>query len=476
MNEELVNDIAEFTHDPLGFVYYAFDWGEGALEEFDGPDEWQKGVLTRISDGLSAGGNAGAIIQEAISSGHGIGKSALVAWIILWSMSTMVDSKGVVTANTENQLKTKTWAELAKWHRLCVTGGWFKLTATALFSVEEQYEKTWRFDMIPWSEKNTEAFAGLHNRGKRVLLLFDEASSIPDVIWEVSEGAMTDKDTEIMWMAFGNPTINTGRFKDCFGVYRHRWHTEKIDSRTTKMTNKEKLQEWVDDYGEDSDFVRVRVRGEFPRAGSAQFISSEKVEQAINRSVEVPYGAPKLFGVDVARFGEDQTVITRVHGRKLEEIHRFRGLDTMEVASKVAEMIKEYHPDSVFVDEIGIGAGVVDRLKQLGFGIIAVTSSNKADDERQYFNKRAEMWGRMKDWIDGADIPNDQELVDDLTGIEYGYDSKMRVMLEKKSDMKKRGLHSPDIADSLALTFAFPVAPLIQYSTDDVTPEWAEDI
>jgi hypothetical protein len=387
----------------------------------------------------------------------------------------MVDVKGVVTANTENQLKTKTWAEVAKWHRLCVTKDWFILTATALFSSDEKYEKTWRFDMIPWSEKNTEAFAGLHNKGKRVLLIFDEASSIPDTIWEVSEGALTDDKTEIIWIAFGNPTKNTGRFKECFGVYRHRWFTRKVDSRTAKMTNKKKLNEWVEDYGEDSDFVRVRVRGEFPRAGNAQFISNEIVDSAIERTVEVPFGAPKLFGVDVARFGDDKTVIARVHGRKLEELHSFTGLDTMETASKVAEMINTYHPEAVFVDEIGVGAGVVDRLKQLGFMIIPVTSSNKADDERQYFNKRSEMWGKMKEWLKGADLPKDQELFDDLIGPEYGYDAKMRIQLEKKSDMKKRGLSSPDKADAVALCFSYDTPPVSHYDYEDLMPEWAED-
>jgi len=401
--------------------------------------------------------------------------SALVAWIIEWGMATRVDTKGVVTANTENQLKTKTWAELAKWHRISVTEDWFTLTATALFSKDPMYEKTWRFDMIPWSEKNTEAFAGLHNKGKRVILIFDEASSIPDPIWEVSEGAMTDGNTELIWVAFGNPTKNTGRFKDCFGIYRHRWHTSKVDSRTASMTNKVKLQEWVDDYGEDSDFVRVRVRGEFPRAGNAQYISSEHVNNAVEREVDVAFGASKLMGVDVARFGEDRTVISRLHGRKLEEIHKFTGLDTMEVASKVAEFMNLYKPDAVFIDEIGIGAGVVDRLKQLGFDIIGVTSSNKADDERQYFNKRAEMWGRMKTWIAGADIPQDQDLIDDLIGPEYGYDSKMRIQLEKKSDMKKRGLASPDIGDSIALCFSYDTPPMATYDHEDLMPEWADD-
>ncbi|MCP4450735.1 MAG: terminase, partial [Planctomycetes bacterium] len=234
---------------------------------------------------LRAGVEREQVIREAIASGHGIGKSALVAWLILWAMSTKVDTKGVVTANTERQLKTKTWAELGKWHRLSICSHLFEFTATALFCSDKEFEKTWRVDQVVWSERNTEAFAGLHNKGNRILLVFDEASGIPDTIWEVSEGALTDEETEIIWVAFGNPTRNTGRFKTIFGRLRHRWKTRHIDSRQVPGTNKKQIQEWVDDYGEDSDFVRVRVKGVFPRAGSNQFIAGDVVEGAQKRKL-----------------------------------------------------------------------------------------------------------------------------------------------------------------------------------------------
>lgn len=475
-NDELTKDIAEFTHDPLSFVYYAFPWGEGELKGFDGPDTWQVEMLKRVGDGLRAGGELGAIIREAASTGHGTGKSALVAWLIHWAMATYRDTTGVVTANTENQLRTKTWSEMAKWNRMCIIKDWFELTATSFFSTDPKYKKTWRFDVIPWSEKNTEAFAGLHNRGKRILLIFDEASAIPDTIWEVSEGALTDKDTEILWFVFGNPTKNIGRFRECFGKFRHRWANTRVDSRTAKMTNKDQLNDWIDDYGIQSDFVKVRVLGEFPQAGTDQFISTGLVEAAMEREVEVPFGAPKLFGVDVARYGEDSTVITRVHGRKLEEIHEYKGLDTMEVAAKVAEMWNRYHPDHVFVDSIGIGAGVFDRLKQLGFYPIEVISSNKAEDERQFFNRRIEMWSRMKDWLRLAQIPDDVKLKDDLIGISYGHDAKSRLQLEKKVDMKRRGLSSPDRGDSLALCFSYETPPINIVDINELYPDYYEDI
>ena len=156
----LVEDITAFEHDPLGFVLYAFPWGSGDLEGHDGPDAWQRELLSDIGNEIITATQA---IQIARASGHDIGKSALVAWIILWAMSTREDTRGVVTANTEGQLRTKTWPEVAKWHRLAINSHWFTVTATAIFSKDKSHEKTWRIDAIPWSESNTEAFAGLHN-------------------------------------------------------------------------------------------------------------------------------------------------------------------------------------------------------------------------------------------------------------------------------------------------------------------------
>jgi len=222
---ELVNEIASFANDPLGFVYFAFPWGEpGELEKAIGPEPWQREILQEVKDGLPIG----EAIQIAVTSGHGVGKSALVAWLILWAMATREDTKGVVTANTEQQLKTKTWAELGKWYRLCICRHWFHFTATALISADKDHERTWRIDMVPWSEQRTEAFAGLHNQGGRIIVIFDEASAIPDVIWEVTEGALTDENTEIIWATFGNPTRNTGRFRECFRRYRHRWKRHAV--------------------------------------------------------------------------------------------------------------------------------------------------------------------------------------------------------------------------------------------------------
>jgi hypothetical protein len=251
---EIVRDVSRFARDPLGFVLYAFPWGKGELSG-KAIEDWQRDTLEAIGRGLLTPNEA---IRMATASGHGIGKSALVAWIILWALSTREDTRGVVTANTETQLRTKTWPELTVWHKRALNGFMFTVTATAIVSSQEAHAQTWRIDAIAWSERNTEAFAGLHNRGKRILLVFDEGSAIPDAIWQVSEGALTDADTEIVWCAFGNPTRNTGRFRECFGRWRHRWQTRQVDSRDVRISNKSQIREWIDDYGEDSDFVRVR--------------------------------------------------------------------------------------------------------------------------------------------------------------------------------------------------------------------------
>ena len=447
---ELSADIAEFYDDPYGYVMYAFPWGEeGPLEAHEGPDAWQRDQLMRVACNID--NDPEATIREAIASGHGIGKSAEVAWIIMWCMSTRPHLNGVVTANTTNQLTTKTWRELALWHKRAINEHWFKWTATKFFHIE--HPETWFVAATPNTEHNSEAFAGLH--GTHVLIIYDEASGIPNKIWEVSEGAMTEK--RAMWFVFGNPTKNTGKFRDLFSDDK-RWTTHCIDSRTCKMTNKKELASQIEVYGEDSDFVRVRIKGQFPRVGSTQFIASEMVKRCMfwEAPFEAYYAAPILIGVDVARFGDDRSIVLVRQGRKVLEIRTYRELNTMQLTAKVIEAIREFRPVVTFVDGLGMGAGVVDRLHELNYAVVDVVASNKPQDEEVYYNKRVEMWDRMKHWLAaGADLPmHDKELHDDLIGVEYGYDDKEKMRLERKKDMKARGLASPDTAEALALTFA----------------------
>lgn len=473
---DLLEELAFFSHDPYGFVLFAFPWGEPGTDLADksGPMDWQIEVLQDLGRGLITIEEA---IQIARTSGHGIGKSALVAWIILWAISTFEDTKGVVTANTENQLKTKTWAEVAKWHRLFIAREYFRMTATALFAADPLHERTWRIDMVPWSERNTEAFAGLHNQGKRIIVVFDEGSAIPDVIWEVTEGALTDRDTQIIWMVFGNPTRNKGRFRDCFpgGRFAHRWNSAAIDSRSVPISNKSQLDRWIADYGEDSDFVRVRVRGMFPRVDSESFISHVSATQAVEREV-MSQGGTVVLGVDVGRFGDDPSVIYPRCGRDglSRDIEIHYGLDTMTFAGKVAAAFLRHGANICMVDGGGVGGGVVDRLRQLQIPVIDVDFGSKADgysgDGVRYANKRAEIWGEMRKWLETGSIPNiltgeNITLVDELTAPTYGLTAKEAIQLESKKEMRARGVASPNVADALACTFAFPT-----YEYESVSP------
>lgn len=445
----------DYVVHPVEFVKEMYPWRqEGTvLYEHSGPDTWQQEVLSQIAHCVKHN----EPVRIAVASGHGIGKSALVAWLIHWFMSTRGPSPQlVVTANTKNQLMTKTWRELALWHKLSLNHKWFKWTATRYYGLE--HPETWVGNAIPWSRENSEAFAGTH--AEHVLVIFDEASAVDDKIWEVTEGAMTTPGA--MWVCFGNPTRNTGRFKECFagGKFAHRWWTKQVDSRSAKMADKRQLDEWIDDYGLDSDFARVRVLGQFPRAANNQFIPTDIVDMGMERELlEADYKEePRILTCDPARFGDDSTVISRRQGGKLWPQKEYKGLDTMAVARLVAENIDEWEPDAIFIDGIGIGAGVVDRLRQMHHKVFDVQVSNKPNDEEAYFNHRAEIWGRMRKWLNGqVDLPQDDKLRTDLIGIEYGFDGKGRIQLEKKADMKKRGLDSPDRGDSLALGFSVPV-------------------
>lgn len=469
LEDALAEDMQRFQHDPLGWVLYSFDWGEGELAKYpNGPDHWQRVILGELGEKLRAGEiNNFEAVQIAVASGHGIGKSALVSWLILWAISTFVDTKGVVTANTETQLRTKTWAELAKWFRLCIVRHWFKLTATAIFSVDPEHEKTWRIDQVPWSAQNTEAFAGLHNQGKRILIVFDEASTIADLIWEVTEGALTDADTEIMWVCFGNPTRNTGRFRQCFSRYKHRWIIKQIDSRKTAMANKNQIAKWVADYGEDSDFVRVRVRGVFPRASDLQLIPTDWVAAAMKRAASYTLSDALVCGIDIARGGSDNNVVRFRRGLDARTIPPIKipgseTRDTTKFIAKVCTVVVEQKPDAVFVDSTGVGGPIADQLRRLlpGVPIIDVNFASSAPDGH-YCNMRTYIWWKMRESIRaGLAIDESPELEAELTSPEYGHNARDQLALEKKADIKKRLGISPDDGDALALTFAMPVMKL----------------
>jgi hypothetical protein len=384
-------------------------------------------------------------------------------------MGTCEDAKVVITSNTGTQLATKTAPELAKWYRLAIDAEMWIVKATSITSRDPSSEKTWCTDLIPWSENNSEAFAGLHNKERIIVLIFDEASGIADIIWDTAPGALTDERTIIIWLAFGNPTLPTGRFAECFGSKAGYWIDKQIDSRTVAGTNKEEIARWARERGEDSDFFRVRVRGEFPIQGNAQFISSAAVEKARTAQYPILLHLPKVLVCDPARFGEDESVIGSRQGRVFRILETFHEKPTDFTGERVIHSIHKEKPEAVVIDETGLGAGVVDHIRNRGFnqpnGYLVVGFNGGAEpiDGKMYYNKRAEVWGLMQDWLEaGASIPDDPELAADLTGITFDYArQKVRhgsIILESKDDMKRRGLRSPDKGDTLAMSFAVQLA------------------
>lgn len=470
--DELLDNLARYALDPLGFVLWAFPWGEEGtpLEDEPGPEDWQREQLTRIGERVRAGADIGAVIEEDTSAGHGVGKSAQVSWLILWAISTHEDTRGVVTANTDTQLRTKTWAELAKWYQLFIGKSLFTFTATAIYIASDPVrEKAWRIDAVPWSEHNTESFAGLHNKGKRILVIFDEASTIADQIWEVTRGALTDANTQIIWARYGNPTRTSGEFhKQCTQPKRN--HYARVDARKVRLSNKGQIAAWIDDYGEDSDFCRVRVKGMFPRAGYANFISPGLVTEARRRVIPLAtyQTFQKILSCDPARFGDDFTVITLRQGLHVHWQVKLSGFDGHEIAARLFEYLKgdihkprnERHDalgaSCLVYDAIGNGAeldGALRRMPGLMTPLIPVMWGQPAKDSKHYFNQRSEAWGKMRDFLEAGHVPDDDELSDQLTSLDYGHDALFRIQLQSKKDMKKNGGKSPDCADSLALTF-----------------------
>lgn len=460
VTDEDIGYIQSFVHDPLGYVQRVFPWREGQLAEHPGPRKWASEVLDVIGQHLRNPITRFKPLRIAVASGHGIGKSALMGQLSCWGLDTVVDTRIVITANTEGQLQTKTMPEVIKWRNLAETRDWFKPSATQVVSRDPHADKSWRMDAVPWSVTNTEAFAGLHNQGKRIILLMDEGSAIDDAVWEVAEGALTDENTEIIWIVFGNPTRNTGRFRECFRRYRHLWKTWQIDSRTVEGTNKEYLQEMVDAYGEDSDIVKVRVRGMFPAMGTQQFISTDDVDAASHRHLhESQFSwAPKILTLDPAWSGDDEMVFGLRQGLTFRVLKtQAKNDNDIEVANTLARFEDEHKADAVFID-FGYGTGIYSAGKTMRRDWTLVNFGSASPDAG-YLNMRAYMYGQVRDWLKagGAIDPNDTVLYQDLIGPETIPRLDSKIQLESKKDMKQRGLPSPGRGDALALSFAMPV-------------------
>ena len=478
-NAQLANEVSKYFADLLGFVLACFPWGEKgtALENYTGPDKWQRQELEEIGTQVRERGFDGHTpvepIRRAIASGHGIGKSALTAFIVLWLMSTRPYAQGTVTANTYMQLETKTWAAIQKWHKLCLTGPWFICTTQRLY--HKDAKESWFCAPATCKEENSEAFAGQHAATSSSFYVFDEASAVPDKIFEVAEGGTTDGHPFIF--LFGNPTRSSGKFyRVCFGNEQERWAHKAIDSRDCALPNKVLIGEWVETYGEDSDFVRVRVRGLPPAADELQFIDRERILAAQKRPALSLPDDPLICGVDVSGGGAAWNVCAFRRSLDARSIPRIRipgehTRDRSVLVAKLAEILSDERPNrkvaAMFID-MAFGSPIYERLRQLGFTNVHETNFGLVHTpDRSKANMRAYMWDKTKDWLLHGAIPDDEKLASDLAGPGYHINRSNQLVLESKADMQKRGQASPDDGDALCLTFAQPVAPVKNQEPDE---------
>jgi len=487
-NEQLAYECGQLSGHPLDWIMFAFPWDTDEsiqLVELQepwasrynckyGPDAWFCKQMDDWGEHIRAQGFNGKDpvepYQDATSSGHGIGKSAGTAMIILFILSTRPFSKGTVTAGNSTQLRTKTWAELGKWKAKCITGHWFSYTNSSsnmTIRHKDYASDVWGAVGYTCKEENSGAFAGQHAADSSSFYIFDEASEVPNKIWEVAEGGLTDG--EPFWFVFGNPVRATGRFRECFRKFRHRWKHRHVDSRTVQITNKNQLNEMVKDHGEDSDYVKVRIRGVFPSQSVRQLIPEDLVYAARGRHLnESQYSfAPMILTCDPAWEGDDQLVIGFRQGLYYDILEKIPKNDNdVVIANKLARYEDELKADAVFID-LGYGTGIKSAGDTMGRSWTLVNFGEKSNDPG-CFNKRAEMYELAHQWLkDGGAIPDDDELVGDLTALETVPRLDGKIQLESKKDMKKRGLPSTDCGDNLALTFAHPVVKVEQNIHDD---------
>jgi hypothetical protein len=466
----LAEEVSTYYADPLGFMLFAYPWGEpGPLEDEEGPDSNQREFLISLGEEVKHrkfDGNAPVMpIQMSETSGHGTGKSAMGAWIADWILSTRPHSIGTVTAGTFTQLEDRTWAALRWWTKLCITAHWFDIQARSIH--HKSYRETWKAVAQTCKEENAQSFAGQHAKTSTSWYLFDEASEVPDKIWETAEGGLTDG--EPMFFAWGQPVRNTGEFyRVCFGEKKDRWNHRRVDSRTSRFTNKALIEQWINDYGIDSDFVKVRILGLPPAASELQYIDSSRIELATNREMWSLPDEPLIAGFDVSGGGRAWNVIRfrrGLDGKPADmppiRIPGEKDPDRSQRVGICAELLTDRRPGrqlaAMFIDT-AFGAAIAVRLKSMGFANVHEVNFGGAAPDQHCLNMRAFMWKKAKDWLILGALPKDRDLTSQLGLPGYHINNSGKLVIESKASIQERGESSPDDADAFCLTFAMPIA------------------
>ena len=389
----------------------------------------------------------------AVKSAQGAGKTSALVWLAFYFLLTLDDCRILITSPSANQLHRVFHAEALKWHARMpeVFRDFFEITTMRINLKGKPHIKA---DLVTASADNQENLAGGHS--DNYVILADEASAIDEVVFDVLQGTLGTGTGRFVMTA--NPVRNAGRFYEIFAQQKKNWTRMTFDAFNSGQITEHWVQEMADFYGEDSDKYKIRVLAQFPRVSEEQFIPTDLVEAAQKRILtpSMYNGYPRVCGVDIARFGSDKTVFCIRQGPKIVDITSFEGLDTVEVAAYLMDYYQKWRPETIFIDAIGIGAGVFDQTKQMGLPVVEVVVSTKSSDPKTYFNLRSQLWGEMRDWLNnGADIPLDNmDLKSQLVAMTYGFNNRLQIQMANKKDMKRQGLDSPDIPDSISLTFA----------------------
>jgi phage terminase large subunit len=442
MSNPLEEFVREYRDDPVKFVKEVL----GAT-----PLPYQAEFLQAIADGER---------KMSVRSGHGTGKSTSASWAMLWYVLLRFPNKVVVTAPTSGQLFDALFAELKRWINelpeqlkpmLIVKSDRVELAAApseAFISARTSRAET------------PEALAGVHS--ENVLLVVDEASGVPEKVFEAAAGSMSGHAATTILLS--NPTRSSGTFFESQTRLSGSYWTRRWSCVDSPLVSEEFVDEMRLRYGEDSNAFRIRVLGEFPLADDDTIIPFHLVEAATQRDIELDEDAATTWGLDVARFGSDKTVLAKRQGHVITEVNGWQGLDLMQTVGRVkAEydgLPSHLRPREIMVDVIGMGGGVVDRLRELGMPVRGINVAESPSMGDTYTNLRAELWFKMRGWLEqrGAKLPRNEQLIAELTSIRYSFASSGKMKAESKDDMRKRGLSSPDYADAVCLTLASDAA------------------
>ena len=429
-----VDFIEAYTGDPVGFV-------REVLQAT--PLPWQEDFLRAIARGER---------RISVRAGHGVGKSTVCSWALIWHMTCRYPQKAVVTAPTSAQLYDALYAELRSWiNRLPpALRDSFEVFSDRI-ALKGAAESSF-ISARTSSAERPEALAGVHS--EHVLLVVDEASAVPEGVFEAAAGSMSGHSATTILIS--NPTRNSGLFYKTHHELAGDWHRMHVSCLNNPLVSADFQRQIENTYGLDSNAYRIRVLGEFALADDDTLIAAELVDSAVTRDVTVRMTEPLIFGVDVARFGSDRTALCKRRGNAVLEIKSWGGLDLMQTVGQVVHEAKLDNPAEICVDTIGLGSGVADRLREMGLNVRDVNVAESSAMNPNAARLRDELWMSVKDWLGtrAVKLPKDEALRHELVAPRYTFTSAGKVVVESKDSMRKRGMRSPDLADALCLTFA----------------------